>query len=714
VSITSEGADTTALGTPSQGLRLLRLRLAGVTKPYEVDFRDADGSIRPLSVIAGPTNTGKTSVLQLVAYALGGAHYPDHEEIVRQVRSVLLEAEFPTGRMTIERAAESKTALVFDLPLDHVGETVPRVHPVEPAGDPGSLSKFLLSSVGLQGVQLREAPTQEQSDTDALSFRDLMWLCLILNERVGSTQLLFEGNHNKNLKLRQVVDAVFGVHENESADRARRINDLDNELAATRREVAALREFIRENDATPREQLQQIIDDADAELRAVRTALRTLDEHEAADVKVTSGLRDRHRRAAREALLARQRVHDREAMVNRFASLRAQYADDIRKLTLLKQAGSLFDQLSVRVCPACLSQLNASPRVHNSVCTLCQQHVPMDITSLTLGRVAVVREAIPEGDYEHAGVKGSALGATDPDNMMEETPPEGEEPIDEDAAQRLIGTELASTRRRFNELNAYWLDLDRSLPVLREASVRAEANAQILTEQLDRSASGSVTPYVAARESVLARRQAALVLRDRANNVLRQWQGVDARQRRIDRLASELAELRREQRSSGDRPAREAVVSALSDRFRSILAELGYPKHEGTGYLDAKLVPHARGRSYHAASSGGRVLQTLAWMLAVYEVAYETNADHPGFLLIDTPQKNLGGAAATKDEEFADVHLVEHFYEHILRWLSSKGQGAQIVIVDNTPPPIAEPHVVVRFTRDPNRGRYGLIDNEKG
>src|ERR1022692_4894537 len=129
-----------------RGIRLLRLRLAGVTKPYDVDFR-RDGTLQPLSVISGPTNTGKTSVLQLAAYALGGSQYPDHEEIVRQVRAVVLETAMPSGITTIERALESRTALVFDLSLDRLGETVPVAHPVEPAGDPASLSKYLLSTV---------------------------------------------------------------------------------------------------------------------------------------------------------------------------------------------------------------------------------------------------------------------------------------------------------------------------------------------------------------------------------------------------------------------------------------------------------------------------------------------------------------------------------------------------------------------------------------
>lgn len=697
---------------PGRGIRLLRLRLAGVSQPYEVDFRDDDGAARALSVIAGPTNTGKTSVLQLVAYALGASEYPDHEEIVRQVRAALLETVMPSGPTTIERALESKTALVFDVPLDRMGETVAQPCPVEPAGAPASLSRFLLSTVDLQDVQLREAPTQEQSATDPLSFRDLMWLCMILNERVGSTQLLFEGNHNKNLKLLQVVDAVFGVHENAAAGLANRIRQTAEELGHTRRELAALETFVREQDATPREQLSQAVEDADAEVAAIRQALIRLDAEEAAAVDVAVELRGRHQAAAREAVRAQRRVRDREALVNRFASLRAQYADDIRKLTLLKQAGSVFDQLSVQVCPACLAKLPSAPQVRGAACGMCNQPAPTGVTSLTLGGAAVARETPVSGlGPRRLGADGVQIFGEEPHPEPDsESGPDGLPK--ESTAQQVVQAELASTKRRFNELNTFWLQLDEGLAALHEASSRADAAEAALAAQVDRAAAGKVTPYVSARENLLARRQQAVVKRDRANAALKQWRGVDARRRRADRLAEDLAELRREQRGQQARPDRTALITALSARFRQILTDFDYPKHAGTGAVDDKLVPSARMRPYRNASSGGQVLQTLAWILTIFEVAYEQNGHHPGFLLIDTPQKNLGGAAADDDEEFADVRLVEHFYTHILNWLAGPGRGAQIIVVDNTPPALADEHVVVRFTRDPKRGRYGLIDNE--
>ncbi|WP_215546422.1 hypothetical protein [Amycolatopsis sp. CA-230715] len=76
-----------------------------------------------------------------------------------------------------------------------------------------------------------------------------------------------------------------------------------------------------------------------------------------------------------------------------------------------------------------------------------------------------------------------------------------------------------------------------------------------------------------------------------------------------------------------------------------------------------------RGSSYIHASSGGRTLISLAWILAIFEIAWETGSAHPGFLMIDSPQKNLG-QGGDRDAEFADSVAVADFYHHYtIGWL---------------------------------------------
>jgi hypothetical protein len=681
-----------ARSSPERGLRLLRLRLAGVAKGYEIDLRGPDGRHRPLSVIAGPTNTGKTSILRFLDYCLGASNYPDNPETVRQVRSAVAYTVGPDGPLTLERGINSNKVMVLAPPVDRGdsdedyadADARAIARPVDPPGDPSSVSQLLLSTVGLQDVRLKEAPTQAASGTDPLSFRDLMWLCLFLNERVGSVQLLHENDFMKRLKLVQVVDAVFGVHDLDGAELARRLRDARAALDAARRDVVRLTEFVAQQQPRPRAALEDDVAAAGRDIRDADEALAALDGREAAATGFAADLRARHGRAAAAAARARARLRDRQSQVDRFASLRAQYADDVRKLTLLSEAAAVFDQLSVRVCPACMTDLPSPLEVVEGRCGLCSHELP---AAASTGRPA-------DADDSGADLQGVAT-----------------------AGQDLVRAELRATKRRYSELNDYWSRLDAGLSALADASEAADAAETAAAAAVDRAIGGALTPYAAEREAVLVRRQAALVLRDRALSGVRLWKGVERREAEAAKLAQHVERLRAQAAARPDRADRAAVLNRLSARYAAILREIGYPKIDQQGesgpFLDDRLVPHARGRSYREASSGGRVLLTLAWMLAVFEVAHEDGAAHPGFLLIDTPQKNLGGQAQD-DDEFSDAALIDRFYEHILRWLGGPGTGAQIVIVDNTPPAVADPHVVVRYTRDPARPPFGLIDNETG
>lgn len=121
------------------------------------------------------------------------------------------------------------------------------------------------------------------------------------------------------------------------------------------------------------------------------------------------------------------------------------------------------------------------------------------------------------------------------------------------------------------------------------------------------------------------------------------------------------------------------------------------------------LTPFVRGKPYASASPGGRTLIALAWQLAIFEIAWETRSSHPGFLLVDSPQKNLG---QTSGPEAGDGPGIDRVYRHLEDWLAGPGAGAQIVVADNTPPPTAAADVIVRFSRRADRPPYALIDDQ--
>ncbi|MFS0733844.1 AAA family ATPase [Microbacterium sp. 1P10UB] len=454
------GSAMVAAAVPSninRGIRIRRLRLLGVSKPFEVDFRDETAAFhRPLSIIAGRTNTGKTSVFRFVEYALGGTSFPNHTEVQRQVRSVAVELETTDGIFTLERALGAKNAMLYPAPIGSLDILTARSLPVEPISDPDSVSQWLLTTVGLQDVKLKEAPTKDDSGTDTLGFRDLLWLCLYYNERVGSQQRLHVGHTMKEIKFRQVVDAVFGVHDNDQAELARRIKDAQIALDYQRRSVESLQEFVEQQQPKALEQLEIEAEQLDAELVKINSDIRALTQRESAASNFAAALRSRHSGLVENAAEAHSRVRDRTSLIDRFASLRAQYADDVRKLTLLAEAEDVFDQLSVTTCPVCFNALPSPPSANDGICSLCNH-------------------------------------PTHPDD-----PEKGAVPTTQVDRAALARQELRAAARRYRELDDYWQRLNGDLPLLRERAAGATAAETAAAKELDDATHSAVTPFLGA------------------------------------------------------------------------------------------------------------------------------------------------------------------------------------------------------------------------
>ena len=130
-------------------------------------------------------------------------------------------------------------------------------------------------------------------------------------------------------------------------------------------------------------------------------------------------------------------------------------------------------------------------------------------------------------------------------------------------------------------------------------------------------------------------------------------------------------------------------------------------------HIDDRYLPHARGVLYNElGSAGARTLVTLAWHLAIFEVVAELGGPHPGLLLIDSPQKGLRPTAGQQADEFQAPSIAASVYQHLANWAASDvGKGTQVIVVDNSPQPIAESAVIVRYSASASIPPYGLIDD---
>lgn len=648
------------------GIRIGELRLAGATgsdRTYGVSFRERS-TIRSLSVIAGPSQTGKTTILDYIRYCLGGSSHPQHEEVLQAVRAALLETELNGVGTVIERAATgsaSKFASVWQSTLAKLSPSEELRLSVEPVGDSDGLSQFLLAACNLQGVQLPESASKDETDSDLLSIRDMFRIIFVPNERLDNRSLVFEQqNHMVRQKFRQSIDAMFGIHDNEQAFLAARYRTAREKARIAEGKARALRQFAEsEHPRGPMQLELDLLEAADA-TDSLGAELTRLDVEQRSTQAASANVRRQLDLAQRRAKDAQIRVRDRRSLITRLDALRGQYADDQRKLNFLLEAERLFDPLQVMTCPACFNALAAPPAIADGVCTLCHHTVGAD-------------------DSHGPG----------------------------EASVAILEAELRAVKTRLKSLNDYVQRLTLHQNILLEESVAANEAAGAAARAVD-SIVETPAPWLAIRDGLNERLVQAKLVQQSAQSGLAVWQRVTDADTQAEELAEEARRINAQRREHRERPDRAELIHDLSARFGQILGEIEYPKLQEP-FIGDDLVPHVRGLPYTAASSGGMVLIALAWNLALWEIAHERDADAPGLLIIDSPQKNLGHNSKAEERDFADAQLVENFYTHAKNWLATDGVGAQLIVVDNSPPDIVDEDVVIRFTRRADSPPYGLI-----
>lgn len=645
-------------------IRIRSLRLVGAEKNYDASFLD-DGTVRPLSVVAGEVSTGKTSILEFIAYGLGASDHPQHHEIQRRVRNVLLEVGVGDQVVVIERAAFSdrNIAHVHEASIDKLStphRTLTKE--IDPAGSENSLSSMLLDFCGLAGIDLREAPSRSDSPAQPLSFRDILWLCFLENSRLDSRQLLFEANHMKALKLRQVIEVVFGVHDDQLTKLSDQLRAMEDRRSKRQGALDSLKSFLEENSVPGALELELRRRELEGELSDVRNELTELQHQMQAASSFASELRGQYAEARMRADTAAGEVRYYETLVRRLLPLRAQYAEDERKLHFFTEARTLFDPLHIEVCPSCLQRLPHSVTIEGGRCTLCDQNIEQTTESFD------------------------------------------------------ISTELTAVRARRREIDRYIEEVEESLRESKARYSQAREVEERSQRALDTDVATSLAPYVAERDHRVGERE-RIEAAIREVSQQESWrQGMDSRQIEIGRLGEQIQRLRKEvEKRRAAQPSKDEVIAALSSRFRTILEGFGFPKlHDPMSpYLDRNFVPHVRGIPYRdIGSAGAMTLTSLAWQLALFELAVEEGHPHPGFLMIDSPQKNLTPEGGLGDDEFADPAIGDHVWNHILSLASRFNEGAQLIVVDNKPRAQAAGRVVISYSGRRDVPPYGLIDDE--
>lgn len=361
------------------GFQIRRLTLIGRGVPNaEVQFHEG------LNVVSGPSDTGKTFIVQCIDYMLGGKDVPE---------SIPEAAQYETVRLTLNTSIEDEDVVLErsirggDFKLFRPGKADQKLSSKHSAGDKDSVSQYLLSLSGLTDKKIRK---NKQGSTREVSFRDLARLILVDEETIISkTSPILTGQYTTGtaesavfrLLLTGVDDASLISSEDPKVAKGRQAGKVEMLNLLLNQTKGRIDELQLPGDVTSwQEELTQI----ETLYLAAQKELE-VEQHSAAQLesKRRSEMTDLRQLESRTSVL--------RELQRRFTLLDQQYLSDLRRLESIAEAGARLGQMNEERCPVCGATAENQEHEHQK-----EDAAPEDVAQSCLAEAAKIKMLISD------------------------------------------------------------------------------------------------------------------------------------------------------------------------------------------------------------------------------------------------------------------------------------------------------------------------------
>ncbi|MCL2913086.1 AAA family ATPase [Shewanella corallii] len=305
-----------------------------------------------LNLIYGPSNTGKSSVLDGIDFMLGSEkplkELPEHEGYDQ----VILGVEFSKSEcFTFVRNIDGGNYECFEglhknKPLD-IEPVI--LKPKTETKKIKSISSFILEKVNLSNKKFKK---NAHNGLVSLTLRNSLDLFVVNEANIQkesspyiSEQYTKETEHKSRLKF-----ILTGVDDSSLLPA-----EVERKALSREAKIELLKELIEEQGnslgdiSTLENSLAEL---RDQDKRLSETILKERSTLDANEKKYNSLVNNRA--ALREELeLKRKRIDEVKEMLSRFNLLQSQYASDIARLESISETGILFEALPTEKCPTC-------------------------------------------------------------------------------------------------------------------------------------------------------------------------------------------------------------------------------------------------------------------------------------------------------------------------------------------------------------------------
>lgn len=577
-----------------------------------------------LTVLAGPTGVGKTTLLEMIKFAFGSANALLAPVVRQHVNSVNIEVTLGQERLRLSRSVDGKkqkTVRVFDLAAQH------RLPDHHISNDQPSLNSLLLGCLGLPDNL--KAAARGGASTKAgsrITFNDIFSFLYVpqaeINRDIASSQ-----DSYLDPKRKAVFELLFGLTDTTVLGMRSRTNSLTGEITVAENAHRTVLEFLRDSNTVGR------IETEEAQVAAVRN--ERLAEADLAVLKQTiDPVTDRETQVMRDLLTEAERslADARSAVIQlvrqqtECVGERRRVQADLDRLRRMHDAGERLADIEFSVCPRCMQAL-ANRHVPDGACRLCLQPDPVARSD----------------DFDRYEVRQLEDQLAEMDTQFDFT------------AEQLGATNQAVSDR--------------------------EKLVADLTANLDARTADRITPRLQAYSDASEQLAAARAEQTRLEATLRQWDRADDLWSTVERLRTERESLRASVKLSEENLEgyRREVLDSLDEEFRNAVRDLGVPGVESASIHRENYLPLLNGQPFSKFSRGGGIVTAtqVAYWTSLLAVAFRyANAIYPTFLLIDSPRLALNTAEG----------LAAALYRRLVTQADANPKRVQIIVADNELP----------------------------
>ncbi|MER2192609.1 MAG: hypothetical protein ABS951_16745 [Solibacillus sp.] len=643
-----------------------QLVLVGRQKSYYVSFN------KGLNIIYGDSDTGKSSILNIIDYMLGGKKVDLYDEIEKHGKYALLELEINNVTFTIKRDIFDATKYieVYKSEIDSMDDVFPKEYGPNFSiqGSAGFYSDFLLSQLNIPLIKIKESPSKQDSKMARLSFRDIFKYCFFNQDEVGSKEILDRKSYSlitKNKEtfkfLHNVLDTQITELQNEIAEKAKDKNKKKNEYSV-------ISTFFRETNISTESSLTSEKNNLLKDIEIINSEIEVLNTNMIADSNIDNELREQILSLEKLVSKLNENKIFKERQLEQNIRLKAEYEKDIDKLKISINTKKRLSSL----------------KFEHVDCPICNNSLSID-------------------------------GANEYFN---------------DHSDLLLKKELNSIQNKVKELKKLISDTRIDL-----ANLEVDINEHYdilkdLKNLLDENANNFISPFISQRDIIISRKSQLHEELERINYLLKLRNQLDNINKEIELLNQQITELNiKLDNLKATAPTVNSVLDNLGNYLKEFLEFIPIKNPYGISISDKTYLPIVRDRDYTELTSGGlRTLVSVGYIVSLLKNSLNSSTQYPSLVMIDTIGKYLGKTKkddATSEENnnlneaLDDPTKYKRIYKYLHEFSSKaleENKDHQIIIVDNDFPEELETnynkYVIKKFSVESKEGfEIGFINN---